>query len=124
MNRLLRSLGVAVALWAGVCASAQAQSVSGLLTYSYNSYLHQSGANSTVVKSSAGLLRALVINIQVAGCTFNIYDGVSAGGVLLASITVGASPGPTPVAVTYDAATVNGIFIVTTGTCDYTVLYR
>lgn len=76
----------------------------------------------TLVKTGAGILHTIVLNNPVATGVIVIYDGISAGGAPIGSITVPASP--FPVTLTYDAAFTTGLTIVTqTAASDITVTY-
>lgn len=70
----------------------------------------------TVCSRGAGFLHNLVINTPLGSGVIKIYDGVSASGALLATITQPATLlGTNPVSVIYDLPYVNGLTIVTSG---------
>ncbi len=75
----------------------------------------------TVVKDSAGILHGITINALGTSEILTIYNGVSASGTKIATITIQANIPFYPFDVACDA----GITIVSSGTTagDYTALY-
>jgi hypothetical protein len=73
-------------------------------------YAHISGAATTVVKASPGLLQSLVIN-SAASRTVTLYDNTAASGSEIAVLTL-------------PAITTTGLTIVTAAAIDMTVIYR
>ncbi len=88
----------------------------------YVSPLNITTQTTTLVKTGAGALHILTFNKPVATGTVAIYDGLTAAGILLATITVPASP--QPVSLFYDITFSTGLTIVTgVANQDITVSY-
>lgn len=79
----------------------------------------------TVVKSGAGLLHAIVVNKGAATATITIYDNTAGSGTKIGTITFGAAllTDP-PLLATYNLSFSTGLTIVTSGATDVTVVYR
>lgn len=83
-----------------------------------HNYKHISSATSTDVKDTTGKLLHITVNSVTAGATATVYDSLSGTGQEMAVIT------PTDVhTLDYDIPFEIGLYIVTTGTADYTVVY-
>lgn len=52
------------------------------------------GQATTLVKTGAGFAKSIVFGKPVATATVVVYDGIDAGGTVLSSITIPASPQP------------------------------
>lgn len=90
--------------------------------YSY-AHILLAAPTTTVVRTGSGILHTITINNPVATGVIVIYDGVSAGGTAIGSITIPASPSA-PVSLLYDAAfTVGLTFVTQTAACDITVTF-
>lgn len=86
-------------------------------------YLNITGQATTLVRTGNGLLHTVCFNKPTATETIAIYDGVSAAGTLIGTITVPASPQPG--CLTYDVAYGAGLtFVTATASSDITVSYR
>ncbi len=86
-------------------------------------YLNITGQATTLVRTGNGVLHTICFNKPVATETIAIYDGVSAAGTLIGTITVPASPQPG--CLTYDVSYGTGLTLVTaTASSDITVGYR
>lgn len=80
-------------------------------------------STTTLVITGPATLVALVFNKPIATGVITIYDGVSASGTLLGTITIPTSP--MPVTLTYNIECAVGITIVTaTAAQDLTVCFR
>ena len=79
-------------------------------------YSHQSGAGSTNIKASAGVLHTITVN--TAGTTVTVYDNTTASGAIIA--VIGAVTGT----FTYDVSFSTGLTVVIAGAADITVSYR
>lgn len=74
----------------------------------------------TLVATGSGMLHTITFNKPTATGTVAFYNGITAGGTLLGTITVPASP--MPVTLTYDVAFAVGLTVVTgTATQDITI---
>jgi hypothetical protein len=94
-------------------------------------YAHMSGAQSLVVKTSAGVISNVLINNASNGSTISIYDSNSASTLtpVIGIATIGAAIVGPGINTMYpgdsDAVTTNtGILVVTTGTIDITIIYN
>ena len=87
------------------------------------SFTHISTATNTLVKASSGILHTITVNGGTAGAVTIVDTSVAActGGT---TIGVTASVGATPVTLTYDAKTANGICITTAAATDLTVTWN
>ena len=83
-------------------------------------YANIAAAASTLVKTGPGTLRSITVNKGVAG-TITIYDGTTASGTKIGTITMPADWLGT---LTFDAAFAVGLYIVTSVASDITVSYR
>lgn len=89
------------------------------------SYTPITTATTTVIKASAGLLHAIIINKHVASQAITIYDNTSAAGTKIGTITPGAALlSDPPFPATYDCVFGTGLTIVTAGASDLTVIWR
>lgn len=100
-----------------------------------NKYKNLSGNVTTVVKSGAGLLRAISINNNTTGGTVTVYDNTAGSGTKIMTLTVGspsggllsASGAPGPINLTaLDIRFNTGLTVVTAGSNsnNVTVYYR
>jgi predicted secreted Zn-dependent protease len=74
-----------------------------------------------LVKTGTGALHTIVVNSIAAQSSVAIYDGLTAAGTLLGTLTAATSH---PVTLMYGARISTGIYIVITGTADLTVTYK
>ena len=84
---------------------------------------HIATATTTLVKTGAGLLHSVSVNSKgTVASTVSLYDGIDAGGTLLAVIDSLNLSG----SFLFDVAFIVGLCVVTTGTVapDITVSYR
>lgn len=81
------------------------------------SYVHLSGAGTTVVTSGAGTLVRVDVNTGVASATITLYDNTAASGRIIAVISAAA-----PEQFEYDVAFDNGLTVVIVGTIDVTLV--
>lgn len=82
-------------------------------------------ATTTVVKSGAGKLGAIIVNRPIASSTITMYDNTSATGTVIGTITIPAvllQQGPNYAEYGLNFGT--GLTIVTTGTSDITVTFN
>lgn len=88
------------------------------------SYANITGDTTTVVKSSPGVLRRLVINAPTATEVITLWDNPSsAAGAKIGTITIPTSP--QPVTLFYDAYFTLGLTIQTaTATSDLTAVFE
>lgn len=78
----------------------------------------------TLVKSGGGYLHAIVINNAGATGVITIYDGLTAGGTVIATITQPATLLASNATILYDVTFQTGLTIVTaTAAQDLTVSY-
>lgn len=82
-------------------------------------------AASTLVKTGTGVLHGITINTPVSSSSITIYDGTSASGTKIGTITLGSTINDSGqrMLLEYDVVFGVGLFIVTTGTNDLTVSY-
>lgn len=64
----------------------------------------------SLIKSGEGRLYAVVINTPTAAGTITLYDGLTTGGKVMATITVPTSP--VPVTLNYNLFFATGLFVV------------
>lgn len=88
-------------------------------------YRNIATATTTLVSGVPGVLGRIVVGKPVASATIAIYDGLTAAGVLIGTITYPATLlDSAPVSVAYDIAFRTGLCIVTSGATDLTICYR
>lgn len=87
------------------------------------SYRNIAGAATTVVKSSAGRLKRIVINKAVSSSTITVYDNTAASGTKIATITNPLTLLDSQKVLEYDCAFATGLTIVTSAADDITVIY-
>jgi hypothetical protein len=89
------------------------------------SFVHITGAATTVIKSGAGTLNALIVNTSgLLPTTATLYDNTSGSGTVIAVIDT-TSTAKLPVPLIYNLAFTTGLTIVTAGSgADITVTYR
>lgn len=77
-------------------------------------------ATTTLVKTGRGTLGRIVVNTLGAGSAIAIYDGLTAGGTLIATVSSAAQA-----SLAFGAAFVTGLCVVTSGgtPANITVLY-
>ena len=86
-------------------------------------YKNITSAATVLVNSGEGTLYSITFNKPVATTTIAIYDGLTAGGTLIGTITIPASP--MPVTLNYDVQYIVGLCIVMgTANSDITVSYK
>ena len=88
------------------------------------SYANLKGGTTTgqLIKTGEGKLYSVTINTATAAGVITLYDGVSTGGVVMATITVPASPQLTTLF--YDVFFTTGLYVViATQTEDITITY-
>jgi len=82
-------------------------------------YRNITTATTTVVKSGAGVLKAITVNSTAAG-TITVYDNTSAAGTKIATLKASVVEGTYE----YNIAFATGLTIVTGAASDITVSYR
>lgn len=82
------------------------------------------GPTTTVIKTVQGVLGAIVINKAAANAIIAIYDGISADGTLIGTITMPETLLKSQDVLVYNVAFSTGLTIVTTTTQDITVTYE
>jgi hypothetical protein len=87
-------------------------------------FAHISGAATTVVKASPGLLSRIVVNSAAIGATITVFDNTAGSGSAVVVVPALAAAVGTPVSAEYDLRTTTGITVVTTGTIDLTVVFN
>jgi hypothetical protein len=86
-------------------------------------YLNITGQATTLIRTGNGVLHTVCFNKPTATETITMYDGISAAGTLIGTITIPASP--LPGCLTYDVAYGTGLtFVTATASSDITVSYR
>lgn len=81
-------------------------------------------ATTTTAKSGAGVLRRIIVNTLGTTPTITVYDNTAASGTKIATIVLpAAGAGDMPMAIEFDAAFATGLTVVTSATCDITVIY-
>jgi hypothetical protein len=88
-------------------------------TYRADSYANIAAAATTVVKSGAGTLSAIVVNDPGSSVTATVYDNTAGSGTKIATIALAAG-----MSLQYGVAFGTGLTVVTSGACDITVVYR
>lgn len=88
----------------------------------YN-YRHISSATTTTVKSGQGVLKAIVINNQIANATTEIYDNTAGSGTLIAVIAAPAASAVKPLSIEYNVGFTTGLTLVTSAAESITVVY-
>lgn len=87
--------------------------------------LNLASTTTTVVLTGPGVFHGIVVNKALATGTIAVYDGITAGGTLLATITAPATLLANQYQLIYDIAVSTGICVVTaTATQDITIQYR
>lgn len=89
------------------------------------SYVHITTATTTLVKSGAGTLHALIVNTPVLSGVVELDDAITHTTPIVAKVTYPAtlvSDGPD--SVIYDLAFSTGMSVTTTGVMDITVVYK
>jgi hypothetical protein len=90
-------------------------------------YRHKHLTNSGVVLTGAGILHTVTINRAdtTAGATVTVYDGVDAGGVVIAIVCMDAAVYVIPATLTYDVVVVTGLYLAFSAavSADVTVSY-
>lgn len=105
----------------GNLAAAKADLDSLVASLAASSALNITDTADHVVKNGAGTLVSVILNTAAAISTLKVYDGITAGGTLLATIDgTGATPQPEE----YNIAVSTGVFAKATGTANWTVTYK
>ena len=86
-------------------------------------YQNIASATTTVVKTTPGQLRRLVINKPVASTTITIYDNTAASGTKIATIATPATLLDAQIQLDYGVNFATGLTIVTSGADDINVVY-
>lgn len=90
----------------------------------YN-YTNITTATTTAAKNGTGVLHAIVLNTPVASATATIYDNTAGSGTKIGTVTLPATLlNEGPVSATYDVLFATGLTIVTTGTADWTFVWK
>ena len=84
-----------------------------------NLYKNITSATTTLVKSGAGSLHAIVVNNKGSTVTVTTYDSLLGSGTKIATSLLTAEG-----TIAYDVAFSTGLTVVTSGTTDITVSYR
>lgn len=93
------------------------------ITEDSHKFVHLTTAATTTVKSGAGMLKRVVINLGT-GTLITMYDNTAASGTVIGIINPPATNTfVEPRAVEYDINFSTGLTIVTTGTWDLTIVY-
>lgn len=87
------------------------------------SFLNIAAGATTVVKSVAGTLVAVIVNKAVASSTITIYDNTAASGTKIATITNPATLLHSQMVFPYGAYFATGLTVVTDQADDITVVY-
>lgn len=85
--------------------------------------VHITTATTTVVKSGAGILCAIIINKAIALSAVTIYDNTAASGTVIGIITQPLALLSSQRIMTYNCKFSTGLTIVTSSTDDITVTY-
>ena len=89
-------------------------------TYRYSNI---ASATTTVVKTTPGQLRRIIINKPVISTTITIYDNTAASGTKIATITNPGTLLDAQIQLEYGVNFTIGLTIVTSGADDITVVY-
>lgn len=98
--------------------------VSGTVQIGGYNYTNITSATTTVVKTGPGVLHIIAVNTDVASATITVYDNTAASGTKIGTLTCQASTVGEPKSVTYDAAFLTGLTLVTSGATDVTVTWK
>lgn len=91
------------------------------LGWNYSYLTNSTGA--TLIKSTPGVLHAIVFNKPVAASVVTLYDSASSG-TLTGTIGILTVSGTVPVSLEYDITTLNGLVVsVATAGSDMTVSF-
>lgn len=86
--------------------------------YNYSNVVATGGGG--LLRTGPGVLHCIAFNKPIATSVLTIYDGLTAGGTVIATITIPASP-MTPTMI-YDVAFATGLFVVmATANMDVTI---
>ena len=83
------------------------------------SFLNMVSTVSTVVKTGAGMLHAIVINKSVNG-TITVYDNTAGSGTKIATLKASIVEGT----YTFDLKFSNGLYVIPAAAVDVTYVYR
>lgn len=98
--------------------------VEGTVTISGYNYTHLAGTGTTLIKTGAGILHAIVVNKPVAG-TLEADDALTNTTPVIGIMTVGTATAMPPFTVTYDVAFTTGLSVtIGTGAMDVTVVWK
>ena len=89
-----------------------------------DSYRNIAGAATTVIKSTTGVLKRVIVNKAVASSVITVYDNTAASGTKIATITQPAVLLASTVSLDFECAFTTGLTIVTSAADDITVMYR
>lgn len=112
--------------WSGAAAIFKpvTAGVQGTVTIGGYNYTHLAGTGTTLVKTGAGVLRAIVVNKPVAG-TIEADDALTNTTPVIGIMTVGTVTAMPPFNVTYDVAFATGLSVtIGTGAMDVTVVWK
>jgi hypothetical protein len=74
-------------------------------------------ASGVIAETGGGILHVANVNTGVSAATLTLYDGTSASGAKIATISAAA-----PVGLVYDAVLNNGLYAAVSGAIDVTVV--
>lgn len=98
--------------------------VQGSVSIAGYNYTNITSATTTLVKTGAGILHAIVVNTGVASATIELDDALSHITPKIGTITCQASTVGNPVTATYDIQFNTGLSITTSGATDITVVWK
>lgn len=113
--------------WAAAAAVFKpvAFAVQGTVQIGGYNYTNITTATTTVVKTGLGVLHAIILNTPVASATATVYDNTAGSGTKIGTVTLpGTLLNEGPVSAIYDVQFNTGLTLVTTGTADWTIVWK
>lgn len=83
------------------------------------SFLNIADTASTLVKSGAGYLHAIIVNNSPAG-SLTVYDNTAGSGTKIATLKASITEGT----YTFNCQFDNGLYVIPAAVGDYTIVYR
>lgn len=80
-------------------------------------YTHITGAATTIIGRQSITLKRIVVGNAGSTVTVTLYDGVNTSAPVIAVVALASTQ-------SFDIQTLNGLTVVTSGTCDITVVTR